>query len=167
MRLGSLAPVLLGLFMSAAQAGGVQVIPFQSISLQRSGCYGFCPEYSVTVHSNGKVEYNGLKNVPHVGVKESKVTVADVQFLANAIERIPIADFRQVYRRSSDGCLEVWSDNSTTTITLHRHGESRTVEYYEGCRGAPEFQRILWLAATIDEVAHVVHPLTLSEKAEA
>jgi hypothetical protein len=166
MRLRILAPVWFGLFASVAQADGEHVGRFESISLQRSGCYGTCPEYSVTVHFDGKVEYNGLKNVPHLGPKTSKINVADVQFLADAIDRLPLAGLRQVYRRSSDGCVELWTDNPTTTITLHRRGESRTVEYYEGCRGAPEFQRILWLAATIDEVAQVMHPLTISEKVE-
>lgn len=30
-----------------------------TIQLERTGCYGTCPAYSVTIHGDGRVEYNG------------------------------------------------------------------------------------------------------------
>lgn len=160
------ALVVFGVSVTPAQAGEDGAVQFDAISLQRSGCYGACPEYSVTVHADGKVEYNGLRNVPSVGPRTSTISGADVQFLALAIERVPLSGFRRKYRNAADGCTELWTDNPTTTITLRQHGESTTVEYYQGCLGAPEFQRFLWLADTVDEVASVLHPLTVSEDAE-
>ena len=41
-----------------------------TIQLERTGCYGTCPGYSVTIHGDGRVEYNGKSHVKEIGTQE-------------------------------------------------------------------------------------------------
>jgi len=40
------------------------------VRLQRTRCYGICPAYKLTIHGDGKVEYEGLKYVKETGTRE-------------------------------------------------------------------------------------------------
>jgi hypothetical protein len=42
-------------------------LPYDNITLQRTGCYGSCPVYTVTLHRGGKAEFNAEKNLPKLG----------------------------------------------------------------------------------------------------
>jgi len=47
----------------------------ESISLSRSGCYGKCPVYQVTINRDGSVEYKGDMFVDHIGTYNVEVDV--------------------------------------------------------------------------------------------
>ena len=38
-----------------------------AIQLERIGCYGTCPAYSITIHGDGRVEYTGNAHVKEMG----------------------------------------------------------------------------------------------------
>src|SRR5437867_4632113 len=39
-------------------------LPYDSISLERTGCYGTCPVYTMTLYRSGKAELNAEKYIP-------------------------------------------------------------------------------------------------------
>lgn len=43
------------------------------IGLERTACYGACPEYWVVIKSDGTFRYEGKKNVPRTGKKTGRV----------------------------------------------------------------------------------------------
>src|ERR1700677_2461142 len=49
-----------------------------SITLDRTGCLGFCPWYSVTILNDGSVRYEGKAYVHVEGVRRTKIPVSDV-----------------------------------------------------------------------------------------
>lgn len=57
----------------------------ESISLSRSGCYGKCPVYQITVNRDGSVLYKGDMFVEHIGSYEVDVDV-DFQKLEDLVE---------------------------------------------------------------------------------
>src|SRR5215471_1107147 len=41
-----------------------------TIRLERIGCFGTCPAYTVAIHGDGRIEYDGKSHVKQVGVRE-------------------------------------------------------------------------------------------------
>jgi hypothetical protein len=52
-----------------------------SVMMRRGACFGRCPEYTLTVNSNGLVEYNGLRNATPLGLYQKNVGTAKAQAL--------------------------------------------------------------------------------------
>ena len=48
---------------------------------------GGCPVYSLTVHGNGNVEYEGVRYVPVRGRRTSTISIGKLQSLLGAIDR--------------------------------------------------------------------------------
>lgn len=112
------------------------------ISLERSACYGSCPDYRVSISSNGTVRFSTReRNSPGMaaevhrlfngqsvlwsGVHEAKV---DPQVVAQLLERFRNAHFmglRPEYRASV-------TDNPTFALTLRIGGKVKRVVDYVG-----------------------------------
>ena len=118
-----------------------------TITLERSGCYGRCPVYQVTVRGDGSVEYEGLGNVFLKG--KHKGSVSRDQFL-KLLEAFRKADFfsledAYVYRRPTEvflqagGCVTMrrgiygLATHLPTKVTSLQIGDRRKrVEHYDG-----------------------------------
>jgi Domain of unknown function (DUF6438) len=127
---------------SAAQAA----IPFVSITLNRTGCFGTCPVYRVTLNVDGAAEYKGTKHVPRIGTFVGRVRFYDFAQLALLAERAGFMSLRERYAGD-------WTDDETTSLTIRaRTGQEKTVEDY-GSFGPPE----LWaLQRAIDGVVESI-----------
>jgi hypothetical protein len=122
----------------AAQA----TLPFQSIMLGRSGCFGTCPVYRVTLNVDGTAVYEGVAHVDRIGTFVGRVPFYDFAQLALLAERAGFMTLQERYAGS-------WTDAETTRITIRaRSGKEKTVDDY-GAFGPPE----LWaLQRAIDGV---------------
>jgi len=115
------------------------------ITLQRTVCFGFCPDYTVTISGEGEVHYEGRRFVDAVGVRTATVPREDVQRLLQRFDEIGFDNLRDEYRANV-------TDLPTTTITLTRNGHTKRVVDYGGLSaGMPEAVRAL--QAEIDRVA--------------
>lgn len=123
------------------------------IELSRTGCYGTCPVYSVTVKSDGKLTFVGKHHVARQGTVNDMISKSDVQLLVVALNRSGFFDMKDRYETKADGCREVWTDNASVQISAKRGSAQKQVMYYYGCRGFGEQAAIKWLAQTIDFVA--------------
>lgn len=56
-----------------------------SIKLERTPCFGFCPTYSVTIHGNGTVDYEGIRFVETTGHKAYQIPVQQVRELVTLV----------------------------------------------------------------------------------
>lgn len=119
------------------------------IQFQRSTCYGSCPSYKLSIHGDGRVEYEGLKFVKREGHKEGKLSSADLRRLVSQFEK---AQFLSIDQFSEKSCTcTVCTDMPTVITELRARGISHRVEHYYGCRCAP---KSLWdLEETIDKIA--------------
>jgi len=132
--LASCAPV-----EALAQEGPVQ------ISLTRTVCFGFCPDYTVTISGDGDVRYDGRRFVNVVGQRTSSIPQAEVQALLTRFDAIGFDQLNDEYRGQM-------TDLPTTTITLTRNGATQRLVDYGGTNVCMT-RDVRALQAEIDRVA--------------
>lgn len=52
-----------------------------SVMMRRGACFGRCPEYTLTVNSNGLIEYNGTRNATPLGIYQKNISASKAQAL--------------------------------------------------------------------------------------
>jgi|ERR1700682_462166 len=119
------------------------------IRLERTRCYGNCPAYKLTIHGDGRVEYDGADNVKVKGKKEAGIGLADVKRIVSEFDKAGYFSIEQ-FKREKCSCT-LCTDMPTTITEIQVKGTSHRVEHYYGCRCAP---KALWdLEGTIDKIA--------------
>ncbi len=107
------------------------------ITLERSVCFGFCPDYTVTINGDGQVTYEGRRFVTVAGRQTATIPAADVQRLLARFDAVGFDALRDEYRAHV-------TDLPTYTITLERDGQTKRVLDYGGVSaGMPEAVRDL------------------------
>jgi hypothetical protein len=115
------------------------------IRLTRTVCFGFCPDYTVTINGDGGVRYEGRRFVNAVGVRTATIPRQNVARLLARFDEIGFDSLRDAYRGQV-------TDLPTYTITLTRNGRSKSVVDYAGLSvGMPRAVREL--QDEIDRVA--------------
>ncbi len=106
--------------------------PVETITLERQPCFGFCPVYTVTLHADGRVEYDGTQNVEATGAQTANVDPATVQALADQMTAAGYFDWEDEYAE-----MDV-TDMATviTSITLS-DGTTKRIRHYYGDDNAP------------------------------
>lgn len=116
-----------------------------TLTLERTRCFGFCPDYTVTINGEGAVTYNGRAFVGVTGAQSAQVNPAEAARLFAQAEEIGFFSLRDEYR------AEV-TDLPTATVTFVRAGRRKSVLDYGGAMaGMPESVRRL--QDEIDRVA--------------
>ena len=108
-----------------------------SIRLSRSGCYGPCPAYNVTIRGDGRVTYHGLSDVAIRGKREAQIGRRAVEKLLQRFYDVEFLAMPEDYGRSphlrieADGMLKhtgsLVIDSASLTITLHLGSYEKTV----------------------------------------
>ncbi len=94
------------------------------ITLERSGCYGTCPAYKITVSTKG-LFFDGYQYVAVKGKRSDTVIPADVRKLA---QRFVDANFYSM----DDRYIAPITDNPGYTLTISIDGVSKQVVDYVG-----------------------------------
>lgn len=150
MKLVQMAIVALaGLMMACAPVSATPEPRPQSgsvtITLERGVCFGFCPDYTVSINQDGEIRYEGRRFVNVGGVQTAQIPAADVQALLARFDAVNFMSLRDEYRANV-------SDLPTYAITLTRGGRTKRVVDYGGAgAGMPESVRAL--EDEIDRVA--------------
>jgi len=98
------------------------------ISMTKGACYGHCPVYSIIINGNGKVEFEGRKNIKKVGKFEKELTEKEISKIFNEFECANFFDFHSEYTADI-------TDLPTTYLTFeHRGFKKEVMDYYD----APE-----------------------------
>jgi len=95
------------------------------IVLARTACYGFCPDYTVTIAGDGAVRFVGRRFVDAIGERTAQIPAADVARLLDRFDAVGFESLRDVYRANV-------TDLPTYTIRLTRNGQTKTVVDYGG-----------------------------------
>jgi len=94
------------------------------ITLQRTGCYGRCPAYIVSISTDG-VEFDGRHYVVAVGKHTDQIAPDRVRELAKR--------FLEADLYSMDGCYRAGvTDNPTYELTISIDGHQKVVQDYVG-----------------------------------
>jgi hypothetical protein len=113
-------------------------------TLERTGCYGECPVYRLTVSNDGSVVYVGTRWVKVLGRQQYKISDAQLSELLSAFEH---ANFMQLhdYDRVEN------TDDDWAHLSYRRGNLLKRVRHYHGDNAAPpgltsledEFDRIV------------------------
>jgi len=113
-------------------------------TLERTGCYGECPVYRLTVNSDGSVVYVGTRWVKVLGRQVYKLSEAQVAELQTAFERANFSQLRDYDKVES-------TDDDWAHLSYRRGNSFKRVRHYHGDNAAPpalgaledEFDRIV------------------------
>ena len=111
-----------------------------SLTLERVGCLGSCPDYRVTILGNGSLEYEGRAYVRVEGIRKSTISESAVQKL---IQRLRNENFFH-WKEKKQVCLDFPEVHITATL----RGQRKHV--LEGCNSPGQ---VLQLADEIDRVS--------------
>lgn len=115
------------------------------IRLTRGVCFGFCPDYTVTISGSGEVHYEGRRFVNVVGERTATIPEEDVAQLLRRFDDVGFNRLDDAYRAQV-------SDLPTYTVSLTRNGQTKTVVDFGGVdAGMP--REIRDLQREIDRVA--------------
>jgi hypothetical protein len=118
------------------QGGGPTPV-FAAIS--REACYGWCPVYSVTVHEDGTIDYDGRQFVKTTGKQTFHITAEQVKQLHAAFDASHFADWK-------DYTEEMITDNPSANLTYG----AKTVHHYYGDTNAPK--ELIELESAFDKI---------------
>lgn len=121
-------------------------------SLERGPCRGSCPVYRVEVFGDGKVRFEGKRNVGTMGTHNSSTTPKVIQQLIKAISSGEAANSDTSFVMGSKGCGQYYTDLPMTTLTVRVGTRLKTIQHDPGCRNAPAFLKTL--EAQVDSAAH-------------
>ena len=125
------------------------------VRLRRSGCYGKCPSYAVTIRDDGAVEFKGERFVAAAGTQHGLVPAPKMAALRNALRDPSFSALADDYTPAGPAC-GLWStDAATVTMEFMLDGRHRTITHYLGCEGAPVLLR--GIEKLIDDSAGVEH----------
>jgi Domain of unknown function (DUF6438) len=105
-----------------------------TVQLERTPCYGNCPAYTVTIHGDGLVEYNGKTHVKETGLREGRVEPDQIKSLLNEFATAKFFTLSEDY--SGENCKRYCTDMPTAVTELHVREASHHVKH--GCGGAPK-----------------------------
>ena len=115
--------------MAMAACETTSVPPAESgpvtIALERTPCFGFCPDYTVSIDGAGAVTYNGQRFVAVTGEQHGQVSPGDVQALLRAFDEVQFQSLRDEYRAQV-------TDLPSAIVTLTRNGHTKRVVDYAG-----------------------------------
>jgi membrane dipeptidase len=130
-----------------APQGPASVEPIE-ITLQRTPCFGTCPEYTVTLSGDGTVAYSGRQFVRTPGNHTWKIDPGAVRALAREMEAAGFFEMNDEY-------VSRVTDNPTTYTSLKIGNRAKKIKDYVA--GPPKLKDI---EAKIDTVSGVLKYVT-------
>lgn len=101
-----------------------------AVSMKRSGCFGSCPAYQVTIRGTGQIDFKGEAFVCQ---RHVTATAADLAAVARLFRGLDVIKFGSMPNyEHQDGF-----DEETVTVTLTTSSSVHTVRHYYGDRAAP------------------------------
>ena len=108
-----------------------------TIQLERTGCFGSCPAYSITIHGDGRVEYSGKSYIKEVGTREGTIDTDKIRALTSVFAKMRFWGIAEDY--SAAKCKgRMCTDMATSITRLTIKGVTHSVKHYYGCGSAPK-----------------------------
>jgi hypothetical protein len=146
----ALTPLLLFALATAAKADEV----IQSVSLERTPCYGSCPSYLVTITSTGDVTFEGRAFVDKKGVFHKKIDPGKFSVIVWELGRLRFWDLEKEYKFKMlpDGSRQFITDQPTKIISVVSTIRNKSVQdYYGAPAGLADLEHLIDVVANDSE----------------
>ncbi len=71
--------------------------PIVSVTVQRTACYGKCPEYTIQIDANGYATYTGTRNMKMLGTYKKKIGTTKTMAIINQLIAYKVDTCRKIY----------------------------------------------------------------------
>lgn len=109
------------LSMLAAKCPGKRAGNQPFVQLETSPCFGFCPEFRLTVRNNGLTEYEGKRSVVKMGRDSFQLTRAELSGLRDKVKSVNLWQYPdRIPTQVADapyGTLTVWASGKTKSVS--------------------------------------------------
>ena len=129
-----------------------QKIGDDSITLERTACFGTCPMYKVTVTSDGTVTFNGERFTKTTGVANGKISRESFRQLVSEFEKINYFSLPDRYTPGTPVCPQRITDMPSANTSIRLKGKAKGVMHYYGCGDKGALAQLTALEKKIDEV---------------
>jgi len=123
-----------------------------SITLERTACFGTCPMYKVTVTSDGTVTFNGQRFTKTTGVAKGKISREEFRQLVAEFEKIKYFSLPDSYTPGTPVCPQRITDMPSANTSISLKGKAKGVMHYYGCGDKGALAQLTALETKIDEV---------------
>lgn len=149
--------VLVAISASAQPSNPKGKIPSDlKITLERTMCYGTCPDYTLTITADLKVVFKGGHYTKRKGSVRSTIAKASLLELIKEFERVDLSSFADDYSQGPV-CEGFVTDMPSEIISIRMDGKTNKVIHYFGCTGKDVREKLKPLTAlgkTIDRVTN-------------
>jgi hypothetical protein len=121
-----------------------------TIRLERTGCFGNCPAYTLTIHGDGRIEYSGKSYVKETGGHQGSMESEAIRSLVSDFAKARYWQLEEDY--SGAKCNGFCFDMASATTQLDINGMTHRVRHYYGCGGVP--RALFDLESAIDKAAN-------------
>lgn len=142
----------------AHSTADTQRVDADSIVLERSVCFGFCPAYRLTLQPSGAVHFVATTHGDSVQ-RADTIAPRTFAWLASEAHHSGFYTFPQEIARDSTLCAARATDHPTATVTVFRGDSTHSVVDYAGCymghnlSVAPTLAPLRRFESAIDSVA--------------
>ena len=151
--MSSLSPQAAGLFRTAHASP--QAVPSDTlVTLERTTCFGTCPEYKITISAAGEVVFEGRRFVQKMGTAKSSISPEALRELLARFEKIDYFSLRDRYAGPGDGCKQRATDFPTVITSIKTDGRSKSVRHYHGCWGVEVLVELKKVEQAIDDAVN-------------
>jgi len=129
----ALALALFGSHVSCQTKGESPIPKDTNITLDRSGCYGTCPIYRLTIEADGSVTFEGRDYVKTKGTAKGHISQEQLRQLISEFEKIDYFSLRERYQDADDGCPSFATDMPSADTSIQMNSRKKSVSHYLGC----------------------------------
>jgi hypothetical protein len=116
-------------------------LPYGSISLQRTPCYGTCPVYTITLYRTGKADFEATRYLPNLGKFTGEVDPFTYGRLCYLIDNSRLGEMKPSYSAN-------WTDAPTCIVAFTEGTTRKEISDY-GSVGPVELWAVQELIDTI------------------
>ncbi|MEY2506587.1 MAG: hypothetical protein QOH01_916 [Verrucomicrobiota bacterium] len=88
---------ILGIALFAGRVCAAQTSEQFVVSLERTACQTGCPEYRIAIFADGKVQFEGKAFVKAIGIREGRISQADIEKFLNQVCSSGFFDLKSRY----------------------------------------------------------------------
>lgn len=129
-----------------------------SLVLERTPCFGFCPTYRLSIARTGVVQFASNNRGDSVRAVDT-IPMARVDALLDSVQRISFWTLPDVVRADSTLCPVFATDHPSIIVSIFGV-EPKSVDYYTGCytanhERAPSLRALSSFAEAMDSATSV------------
>ncbi len=113
--------IMLSIVLSLITLNSIAQNKISYIKMQRTACFGRCPEYTVELYKNGQIVYVGKKNVEMIGTHKGSIPIAKMNKFFKEVGKYKITSLLNVYKSKA-------SDLPRLNFTFVNNGKTKSIK---------------------------------------